>query len=169
MSDSATLRLLGALSGKVAALEALERPYSRIGARVSNNANLTISNITFTALTFNTERYDTAGLHSTSVNTSRLTAPVPGVYLIAAQVVWDTGTTGQRYLDLLLNGATRIAAVDAGVSVSAGLYPAMAISTVYRLAAGDYVEARVYQGSGGSLAVLVDGAYSPEFMMHLLG
>ena len=45
---------------------------------VYNNANISIATGTNTALTFNSERYDNAAMHSTSSNTQRITAPTGG-------------------------------------------------------------------------------------------
>jgi hypothetical protein len=44
----------------------------------------------------------------------------------------------------------------------------MSIGTVYALAAGDYVEAQVFQNNGGALAVRHVPAASPEFGMARL-
>ena len=57
--------------------------------RTYNSADETIADSTFTTLTFDTNRYDTAGMHSTSTNTSRLTAPISGVYAVTANVRFD--------------------------------------------------------------------------------
>lgn len=45
---------------------------------------------------------------------------------------------------------------------------AVTVSTVYQLAAGDYVELMGLQASGGSLNMLASSAYSPEFYAHWL-
>ena len=166
MSDPATLRKLTDLERRLAALEALERPYSRIGARVYNSANLSINNSTTPALTFDSERYDTAGLHSTSVNTGRLTAPVAGVYLIAATIAFDNNVTGNRQVQFEVNGTTTIQVVNNDAETG---FVFVSIASLYRLAAGDYVQVRVNQTSGGALDVRTLANYSPEFMMHLLG
>jgi len=41
----------------------------------------------------------------------------------------------------------------------------MTISTIYQLAATDYVELQVYQDSGGDLDINASAASSPEFAM----
>ena len=53
-----------------------------------------------TPLPWSDETYDTADLHSTVTDTSRLTAPVTGVYNIIARVRWDSNPDGQRLLTL---------------------------------------------------------------------
>lgn len=137
-----------------------------VGARVYNDANISVANATVQPLTFNSERFDTDALHSTSVNTGRLTAPVTGTYLIFAAATFAANATGQRVLQLRLNGTTFISRVG-DVSTSANL-SALETSTIYQLTAGDYIEAIVYQDSGGALNVSATANYSPEFAMVLL-
>lgn len=131
-------------------------------ARVYNTANLAIPNSTITALTFNSERYDTGGCHSTASNTSRLTVPSGGggVYHLGASVNFASNATGTRAAAIRLNGATTLANVEVGAqSGTLGLV----VSCDYKLSAGDYVEVTVYQASGGSLNVTTNSSFSPEF------
>lgn len=51
-------------------------------------AVLTIANNSTTQLTFDSERWDTDGMHSTSTNTGRLTCVTSGLYLVFANVQW---------------------------------------------------------------------------------
>ena len=53
------------------------------GARVYNTGNLTITNATETALTYNSEHFDTDTIHDTGSNTSRLTCKTAGKYTMA--------------------------------------------------------------------------------------
>lgn len=137
-----------------------------IGARVYNSAAISIPNSAFTALTFDSERYDTDGLHDTSTNTSRLTCTRGGIYLITAHVVFAANTAGVRYVNIRLNGTTDIA--SHGGSASNAFETAYSVSTIYQLAVGDYVEVRVFQSSGGALNVNSSGNTSPELAMHRL-
>jgi len=137
------------------------------GARVYNSANLTVSNLVVTALTFNSERYDNGGLHSTVTNTSRLTAQNAGKYLITAHLVWAANATGRRTTHLRLDGETYIA-TDVRPAID-GAVLAVSLATVYHLAASSYVEVAVYQNSGGDLDVIANLNDSPEFAMQWLG
>ena len=79
-------------------------------ARVTNSSDEAIpSGGSETTLTFDTEDYDNASLHSTSANSSRLTAPTPGIYDVVGQVGWGTNTSGIRELELVKNGGERAA------------------------------------------------------------
>lgn len=131
------------------------------GARVYNSANISISNNAWTSLTFNTERFDDNSFHSTVSNTSRLTAPGAGLYLIWGNVEWAVNATGNRNMRLLLNGTTVIAQVS---EAATGEYRYQ-VSTIYSLSASDYIELQVLQTSGGALNAVVSGNWSPEFAM----
>jgi hypothetical protein len=137
------------------------------GARVYNSAVESIPTATLTALTFNSERYDNGGLHSTTTNTSRLTAQKAGKYLITGHLYWAYNATGLRRAYIRLNGATFIAAVE--LTPGAAGENDMSVVTVYHLAAADYVELVVVQNSGGNLNVAATGNYSPEFAMQWVG
>lgn len=131
--------------------------------RVYNTTDLSIATGTPTAATFNSERWDNGGMHSTASNTSRITIPSGGggIYQVSGHIVWAANATGVRSLQLRVNGTTTIAVTDAN-SVSANTL-SMSVSTLYALAAADYVELIVYQTSGGNLNVTAVSNYSPEF------
>ena len=138
--------------------------------RVYNSASLSVATATFTALTFNSERYDVGGCHSTATNTGRLTAPTggAGVYHITAHATFASNATGIRECRIRLNGATYIAAMSA-TSVSASGDHSMSVSCDYKLAAADYVELVAYQSSGGLLDVTFSANITPEFSWHWVG
>lgn len=145
-------------------LEAIERPLTLIGARVYNSANISINNATVTALTFNSERYDTDSMHSTSVNTGRLTCTRAGKHSGMAHIEFASNATGYRSVLIKLNGTTYIA-VDNKPAVN-GDNTQFSVPFSYDLVVGDFVTVEVFQSSGGSLNVNASGNYSPEFMMH---
>lgn len=140
-----------------------------IGARAFNSANISIPNNTNTALTFDSERFDTDTIHSTSSNTDRLTATTAGKYVISCTATWAANTTGQRRMYLELNNTTTIANVaDKDVVGAGATADADELTTIYDLAATDYVRCFVHQNSGGALNISTLAQYSPEFMMHKL-
>jgi hypothetical protein len=138
-----------------------------IGARVYNSANIACANATVTALTFDTERYDSDSIHSTVSNTSRLVAPLAGRYLITGMMRYAAAANNTRYAQIRLNGTTFIASNSLIAAVSDN--HDLSVATIYQLAAGDYVELIAYQNSGGSVNVVASGNFSPEFAMHWLG
>lgn len=138
-----------------------------IGARVYNNAAITLTTGVPAALTFNTERFDSGSIHSTSVNTSRLTLPVAGSYLVTGHGSFVSNATGVRNLDIRLNGATVIASQL--LPAASGIITTVSISTIYQFAANDYIELVAFQNSGGNLDINTAGNYSPEFAVYRLG
>jgi hypothetical protein len=137
------------------------------GARVYNSLFQTIATATWTAITFDSERYDTDSIHSTVSNTSRLTCQTDGKYIISGNVAWVAQATGDRRLEIYLNGSTTIA--REGGNVPGGSAFVQSITTIYNLSATDYVELRVLQTTGGNLNVLAIGNYSPEFSIQRIG
>ena len=136
-------------------------------ARVYNNAAISINNDTATALTFNSERWDTDEIHSTVTDTGRLTCKTAGIYTLNGHVAFAGNSTGNRYILIQLNGSTNLAIHRHAPGTSGE--SRMSISTVYSLAVNDYVELLVWQNSGGALNVVTAPNYSPEFGMTYLG
>ena len=139
------------------------------GARVYNNANININNITETALTFNSEVFDTDGIHSVIANTSRLTCQTAGKYVLIGSLFWNTSGAGTlRQANFRLNGVTRILSNNEDF-ISVTWNASHILVTEYDLSVTDYVELTVYQNTGGALSVRYLSAYSPFFMMQRIG
>jgi len=141
-----------------------------IGARVYNSGNISVANAAWQTLTFDSERFDTDTIHSTSSNTGRLTCVTAGKYIISFNGGWDgSNSTGvQRAFRLLLNGATVIGSVSDAPRSSGN---SIEVTSIYDLAATDYVEAQAYQDATGaaSVNVLATANESPEFSMMRIG
>lgn len=140
------------------------------GARVRRTTNQSISSGgSGDLITFDAQRYDTDDFWDAGSPT-KLTCPKDGVYHIGASIYMATGTfstTEQVQVSIKLNGTTTIAAHIR--AMTNGLNESFPLSCDYELAEGDYVEVEVFQNSGSSKNVLVSGAMSPEFWMHLVG
>ena len=94
--------------------------WASYGCRVYNDANISVSvSGVQQALTFNSERYDTYGMHSTSVNQSRLTVPRSGTYNIFGQIEYASNSTGVRFASIRLDGVTYIS-VTSTLAVTGG-------------------------------------------------
>lgn len=133
-----------------------------ISCRVFNSANISVANNTVVALTFDSERWDTATLHDTSTNPSRITITEPGLYIIGAGIAYAANATGRRGLLIRRNGS--ITSLDETVlAVAGGFETRMSGSTLINLVAGDYVELLAFQTSGSALDVLALTEFSPEF------
>lgn len=138
------------------------------GARVYNNASQSISTSTWTSITFNSERFDTDSYHDTGSNTSRLTIPSNGYYLVGACLEFVTNTTGSRFARFWVDGTTRIGEVSqppAAGSNPTRLNPVV----VYQFTAAQYVEVQMFQDSGSSRDSAVTANSAPEFWIVKLG
>ena len=146
--------------------------YLGIRARLDNSAspfnNIAIPNATLTALALDHLAYDTGGFYSVS-HPTRLTAPVACLCLITVQVEWaSTSGSGLRQINLYLNGSNQIAVADDGLTTH-NTPVEQNLTIPYLFAANDYVEAKVYQTSGGSLNILQETNYSPVFSIVRIG
>ena len=140
------------------------------GAKVYHDADQTISNNTWTNLSFNSEQYDTDTIHDNVTNNSRLTCKTAGKYLIIGRVWWEQNNTGHRLMLIRKNGGTIIADFNIDPPSDANNYCMMQICLIENLSVNDYVELRVCQDSGGNLDILTQGnARSPMFEMQRIG
>lgn len=133
------------------------------GARVYNSTAISIANHTSTALPFNSERWDTDNCHSTTSSTSRLYCNTPGWYIITGHVSFDYNPTGQRQVQISLNGSTTLAVHAQNANSAGGTH--MSVACLYYLSAGQHVTLNVWQNSGGPLNIASGANYSPEFAM----
>jgi hypothetical protein len=131
--------------------------------------NQSIANDTDTAITFNTEEWDTDGFHSTSSNTSRITIPTGkgGKYFIIGTAGTAASAVGVRSISFTVNGGTAIIAGNQVNATTSFSYRGTA-SGIYELAAADYIEMFVSQTSGGSLDVIA-GRNTTRFGVFYLG
>lgn len=130
-------------------------------ARVYHSADQSIANSTETVLAFNSERFDTASLHDTATNNSRLTAPIAGKYLIGVNVRWESNPTGNRILSIRHGTGIDIAANYMPATVQA----VQAVSALWQMAVNDYVQIFVTHFAGVALNIQAAGNISPEFWM----
>ena len=140
--------------------------------RVYNNASQSIPHNTLTAVTFNSERYDTDTMHDTVTNNSRITFTTAGLYAITANVQLASATDYTEFLlGIRADGATYIlqhADRDPGTLSFARV---MAVATQYKFTAGQYVELIVRQQNGATAArnSEVGGNWAPEFAATWVG
>lgn len=127
-----------------------------MGCSAKNTTTQSVSNATETPLTFDAEDYDTDAIHAGGSPT-RFTVPTGGAgkWMAVGYTSWDTNTSGQiRYLWWLLNGTRIPSSIVSNPPAAGGLDQRNTLGPVI-LADGDYIEAAVYQDSGGSRTVSV--------------
>lgn len=117
-------------------------------ALVYRNSNQVVPSSAPVAISFTTERYDSSDMWVVGQPT-RLTAPSAGLYLVTGSVYLAVSATGY----LRINGTSLIAA-QSGVFI--------ALSRLWRFAAGDYVELIAFQTTGVAQNATYGADYSPE-------
>jgi len=137
-------------------------------ARAKRTTAQSIPNATWTAIAFTAEDFDTAGLHDNSVNNTRFTAPVSGVYDLSASCPWLINLTSDRLGRLVVDGTTTIAYTGETTTSHPGTGSATNLSTKYYLNAGQYVEFQVYQLSGAALDTGIYGYSGTPWMAMTL-
>jgi hypothetical protein len=107
-----------------------------------NSANVTAGTPdVVTAVNLDTEVFDVGGMHSTSVNTSRITAVVAGVYWACGGLRTSvTATGGANYIVALRKNGTDFLAQTNMIPGSSSHSVSGEASTLVTLAASDYVE-----------------------------
>jgi hypothetical protein len=117
-------------------------------ARLTRTNPQPIPNAVETAVSWEAENFDTDFLNGAGQPT-RLTATVKGAYefTVAAQLAAAAG--GARYVKLVVNGAASYGANNQTGSAANDTY--LHVTDTIYLNRGDYVEALVYQDSGGGL------------------
>ena len=129
-----------------------------------------IANNTSTNLCFDTAAYDNDSLWGGSSScgpgspSTKLFAPIAGVYAITTSVEWDTNSTGVRRVLILKNG------IEIALSQVAGAgFTGQSVSTQVKLGAGDFVQVSVYQNIGGGGALTVLGVADTNLTMSWIG
>lgn len=109
-----------------------------------------------TKVLMTSEDYDSTGsMHSTSSNTSRIIAPRAGLYSMGAWCQFDVGLySSPMSLAILLNNTTNTVVWRTG-SMNGSVAPNLNVVTDYRMAANDYIEVVVAQGTAGDLVMNV--------------
>lgn len=138
--------------------------------RAYNSGAQTIADSTTTYLTLDSELYDTDSMHSTSVNTSRITITKAGKYYVGCCVRFASNSTGYRQLSIQINRTQNIF-LHRVQPVSAASSPTiMTVGGDYTFAVNDYIEIAVFQTSGGNLdSEISSGGVAPSMWCHRIG
>jgi hypothetical protein len=117
------------------------------GCYAFNSGNVSLSNSTSTTISFDSELFDVDGYHSTTTNTSRLTVPTgkSGKFLVTFTAT-VSNAANQVFLYIFKNGSETYRDQNFNGSFTQNYE----ISRIIDLAAGDYVEVKVWQNSGGT-------------------
>lgn len=134
------------------------RVKSRLAVRATRSTTQSISSGGFVALNFDQTRWDYGAIKTSN---TEFTAPAKRLYEFGASVDWDSNATGERSILLVINNVLVVALVDA--QARAGVR--QEVTSQWELDAGEWVEAWVFQNSGGPRTIEHADAFSPEFWM----
>jgi hypothetical protein len=137
-----------------------------VGANVFNSTSQAITSNVDTVITFDSERNDTNGFHSTVTNTGRITIPsgYGGKYQIRAQFTYASGALANLFFSIRKNGTAIY--VQPAYSVQG------TITIQEDLVATDYLEVGSFQNTGGPINVQANGTSNQtrqEFSVIYLG
>lgn len=141
------------------------------GARIWSNATQAISSSgpgSGTTVTYTSSLYDTDGY---ATGSGQFTAPFTGYYAFGCSVRFhNPGSECQVGVDLLV-GSKTVARDQRQTVYTAGIpdHTSFAISSQYKLTAGDTVSVRAFQDSGGSLNLESDDNFGAAFWIQYLG
>jgi len=141
---------------------------SFVGANVYKTATQSVSNGTWTNITYDAENFDTDAFHDNSTNNTRMTIPSGknGKYLVTANITFAANANGLRACIIRKNGAD-YARGNFIVPFATGDAVLIATATL-DLVATDYIEIQVYKDGGGSLD-LEAGSIKNQFSISYLG
>lgn len=156
----------GAPSGNVSALSwaTAGGSLSDVSCKIYDTTDQTVNAGSTAAITFNSESYDTSSFHSTSTNTSRITVPSTGKYLVTGAIsVGHANSSGyQTFLWIKKNGSGTKSTTEYGtmnvITTASSSYYTIPVNVILSLAASDYIEIMFENSSGGSSATLY-GSY----------
>ncbi len=126
--------------------------------RVTSSATQNVGDAAFlNPVLFDTETWDTDSMHSTSVNTGRITFNTAGIYVVSFQCRIQTASD---YLyvqaQLLLNGASYIGGQSTQGNSGTSYEPWLSVTAHYKFAASDYAVCSVFQDNGGAATRFVN-------------
>jgi hypothetical protein len=122
--------------------------WNSYGVHLRLNDDITISNATLTAITWDRVEHQTGDMWNAGVNPDRITAKVSGLYAVIAMVEWHTGAGGERTMGLEKNGSTRFDLCSQTSGAGGGAEGGMEL---LHLAPNDYIRVMVYHAFGSSL------------------
>jgi hypothetical protein len=163
--ESDLVRRIVGLERRLAEIEARERAGSVV-AIYRTGAGQSIPNGIFTIINYDTKEIDTH-LAVTTGSSWKFTAPVSGYYHVDAEILfaatntWADGEAGN--LSIIVNGNTNIERAlhrKDNYGSSASIMMFLGGSTALYLSAGDYIDVRVIQYSGGALSLYNYGTHN---------
>jgi hypothetical protein len=135
--------------------------------RLRHSVDQSIPDSTFTALSFDTETWDTNAMHS-GASPTRITFPSTGKYMVIGTVSFAANTAGRRMLDIFQNSVGVVSRSDIAAAYDGATWLTVS-TTVTVTTIGDYCTLKAFQDSGGSLNASAGGLTAPVFTAYRIG
>lgn len=142
-------------------------PAARDCCIVRKSTDTTMSNGASVAISWDTEDYVTAGMHSNSTNPDRVTIVTAGRYLCIANLEFDSAGSADYFPAIELNGSTNIAIFSRGCSTLATAFNP-SLCRIIDLAVNDYLRVNTFTQISTSGKIKANGLVSPVFQVQLL-
>lgn len=129
-------------------------------SRATNGSVQAVADATLTALTFDTNLYDTGGVHEGVTHPTRFTVPTGAgnrLWAVGGQVTFNTTTAGRFACYVKKNGTTFLGGPDLTLPAQVSLVT-VPVAIQDRPADGDYYEVFGYQATGGSVNTIAGNA-----------
>lgn len=134
----------------------------RYSCALNRTANQSIPDVTFTAVQWDVTDNDNGSIHSNTVNNSRLTVPVPGLWILGYSLAWVNNVNGDRLARVTINGAGTTYFGSLPHSNTAGIEMVVNGTAMLDMRQNYYAEIEVFQNTGGALNL--DGVNSRCWM-----
>lgn len=134
-----------------------------IAARYATSAGQSIANNSTTIIDFGTKTFDTVGAVTTGASW-KFTAPESGYYQVSSKVVFASSTTwaDTEEVDLFLfKNNSQYSTIDRKDSFgsASAVFACVTGTDIISLVAGDFIDIRILQTSGGTINLLNDSAH----------
>lgn len=129
--------------------------YNAPSCGAKRTTQLSIVNNTFTAVTMPEEEWDNDGMHSTSVNTDRITAATAGRYLAGGWGYWLSSSVGTRFWAISHSGGGGDFGLCETSDPASGTDCQQTAAGIKVLSVGQFASTTAFQNSGGSLNILI--------------
>jgi hypothetical protein len=139
------------------------------GVGLTKSSGQSLSNATYTAISWDGEGWDTDAFHDNTTNNSRVTIPSgkAGKYLVTVGINYSASGVGSiRLVNIYKNGS---GTGDNNFPTNPTFNSAAVMSKVMDLAVGDYIQAYCYQDSGGALTVNTTATFGTSMQVTYLG
>ncbi len=126
---------------------------------VDRNNLQTIPNNTTTDIQFENEYWDTSGAHSTTTNSNRVYILKSGIYLLSANIGFESNSTGIRKVEVRGTTWPGVVLSEERDALASGGTTIHLTGVVFLAGESNYLTVEVFQNSGGDLDVATGGGY----------